>query len=329
MSTDYHDQLDTLLGGLRIDPARRQISLLRTQSVVEYQADALRPTLTGVLYQHFYNAAADRPLTASLSPDTSFEDELSRHNHSVEHFDAPWTVEAIDQAGVIYATKGNWKRTLMAGEYVNDAPRRGPLSVGDALRLLVRAEQRNAQSGFYYVFGQTPGDDSAVLQTRLYFHLKPDGAAPLVSYLTRTLNAYRVPFQFKCLNHPQLYGRQDSAVLYLQKPLVSFVLHKLAEDLPQLAPYLDPSVPLFTRRLAPGLAFAESPPNPGESFGTSRCGLLAQGIANAVDAQQPAEQYTQSIRSVFGQIGLSLDHPYLNPRSQYPYQFPTAFAQNS
>lgn len=326
MPTDYQHQLDTLLSGLRIDPVRRQISLLRTHAVVEYQPDTLRPTLTGLLYQHFYNAADDRPVTAHFTSNASFEDELSRNNHSAERFDLPWIVEAFDQTGVIYATKGNWKRTLFAGEYVYDTPKRSPLQTGDVLRLLVRGEQRDTQSGFYYAFGQTPGDDSTVLQTRLYFHLTSDGAAPLVSYLTRMLNAYQVPFQFKCLNHPDLYGRQDSAVLYLQKPLVSFVLHKLASDLPQLTPYLNPSVPLFTRRLAPGLAFAESPPNPSESFGTSRCGLLAQGIANAVDAQQPAEQYTESIQSVFGQIGLSLDHPYLNPRSRYPYQFPTAFA---
>ena len=58
----------------------------------------------------------------------------------------------------------------------------------------------------------------------------------------------------------------------------------------------------------------------------SRCGLLAQGIANAIDAQRPADAYADSVGAVFNQIGLSLDHPYLNPRSRYPYQFPAAFA---
>ena len=326
MTTDYQRQLDAILSGLRLDPARQQITVLRDQTPIDYQPDTLRPTLTGVLYQYFYNAVEDRPAPTNFTPDASFETELSRNNTSTEGFDLPWTVEAVDQAGVAYATKGNQKRMLFAGEYVHDRPKRGPAQPGDALRLLVRAEQRDAQSGFYYVFGQTPGDDSAVLQTRLYFHLIPNGAAPLVAWLTRTLNTYRVPFQFKCLNHPDLYGRNDSAVLYLQKPFVSFVLHRLADDLPQLESYLKPSVPVFTRRLAPGLAFAESPPNPAESFGTSRCALLAQGIADAVAAGQPADQYAGSVRRVFEQIGLSLDRPYLNPRSFYPYQFPAAFA---
>jgi len=327
MTTPYQQQFDAILNGLDIDPDHHQITLLRDGSVLDYQPATLRPTLTQLLYQHFYTTA-NEPLTSiPLTSDISFEDTLNRANHSKEYFDSPWTVEAVDQAGVAYAAKGNYKRMLFAGEYVYDLPRRGATQEGDVLRLLVRAEQRDAQSGFYYIFGQTPGDDhSTALQTRLYFHLTAEGAAPLVAWLTRMLNTYHVPFQFKCLNQPDLYGRSDSAVLYLQKPFVNLVMQQLADHLPLINPFLHPSIPLFTRLLAPGIAFAESPPNPNESFGMSRCGLLAQGIVNAIEAQAPTDQYFKAVKSVFEQIGLSLDQPYLNPRSQYPYQFPAAFA---
>lgn len=324
MQTRYENQIATILDGLRIDPARHCITLTADGSEVTYQPDSLRSTLTQLIYQHFYCAGETPPPTGSgagVDPD-SFVDALSHANHSREQFDSPWTVAAVDTAGTIYATKGNDRRMLYSGEFVYDQPKRGPAQPGDTLRLLTHAEHRDAQSGFYYVFGQTPGDDSVTLQTRLYFHTSPSGSAPLVAWVTKTLNTYSVPFQFKCLNQPDLYGRTDSAVLYLQKPYVALVLDLLTDAGPILQPHLLPTIPLFTRPITPGVAFAESPPNPNESFGTSRCTLIAQGISTAIENQQPAHSYAAAIRAVFGEVGLSLNHPYLNPRSFYPYPFP-------
>lgn len=322
MQTPYERQLFTILNGLRIDPVRHRITLTADSSEITYPPDTLRTTLTNLIYSRFYCADETSTSGAANPANGSFVEELSRHNHSTERFDAPWTVDTVDAAGGVYATKGNARRMLHAGEFVYDTPKRGPAQPGDTLRLFLHAEHRDAQSGFYYVFGQTPGDDSVTLQTRLYFHTTPDGSAPLVAWVTRTLNAYHVPFQFKCLNHPDLYGRPDSAVLYVQKPRVTLVLDRLVEALPELQPFLLPAVPFFTRPVAPGIAFAESPPNPTESFGTSRCGLIAQGIAKAVENGQPADTWADAVRAVFEQIGLSLEHPYRNPQSHYPYAFP-------
>src|SRR5436305_14389954 len=43
---------------------------------------------------------------------------------------------------------------------------------------------------------------------------------------------------------------------------------------------LKPETPLFTKRLAAGLGFAEDPGN-GESFGMSRCRIVAEGLWSA------------------------------------------------
>lgn len=320
MPTPYEQQLATILNGLRIDPVGRWITLLADGSETIYQPGTLHSTLTNLIYKHFY-CAGEAPTSGEARPvSDSFVEELSRHNHTSERFDAPWTVGTVDAAGTVYATKGNARRMLHAGEFVYDQLKRGPVQPGDTLRLLLYREHRDAQSGFYYVFGQTPGDDSVTLQTRLYFHVSPDGSAPLVAWVTRTLNAYHVPFQFKCLNHPDLYGRPDPAVLYVQKPHITLVLDRLIEALAELRPFLLPTVPPFTRPVAPGIAFAESPPNPVESFGTSRCGLIAQGITKAVENGQPASTWADAVQAVFGQIGLSLEHPYRS--SHYPYAFP-------
>lgn len=325
MKLHYEQQLAGILNGLRIDPEQQQIILVADGSRTDYQPDSLHTTLAGLLYRHFYCASESAVLTSATSAqstDDSFVSELSHHNQSIEQFDLGWSVDTVDTGGIAYAAKGNHRRMLSAGEFVYDMPKRGPVQAGDAVRLLMHREHRDAQSGFYYVFGQTPGDDSIVLQTRLYFHTTPEGSTRLIAWVTQTLNAYRIPFQFKCLNHPDLYGRRDSAVLYLQKPSVNIVLDLLGDALPKLSPYLLSAIPLFTQSIAPGIGFAESPPNPGESFGTSRCGLIAQGIAKAVNNRQDADMYEESIRAVFTQIGLSLEQPYLNPQSHYPYIFP-------
>ncbi len=315
----YTDQLRAILSGLHIDTERQQITIVADGAQTPYQPDTIRQTLAELLYQRFY-CAAETPIVPATSDD-SLLNELSRHNHSRERFDTAWTADAVDMAGLVYATKGNHRRMVYAGEFVYEQAKRGPVGPGDALRLLMYHEQRDAQSGFYFAFGQTPGDDDTTLQTRLYFHTTPEGSCRLLAWVTQTLNDYHIPFQFKCLNHPDLYGRPDSAVLYVQKPYVNLVMTLLADALPDLDAYLQPAVPPFTRLVAPGVAFAESPPNPNESFGTSRCGLLAQAIANAVADGQAADQYEPAIRALFTQIGLSLDRPYCNPDSHYPYQF--------
>ena len=325
MSSYYEHQLRTILSGLRIDPTDCQITLMADGSQTTYRPENLSSTLSGLIYLNFYCATdtSTRPLAQPTdNSDDSFTSELSRHNQSIEQFDAGWTVETVDMAGAPYATKGNARRMIYAGEFVYDAPKRGPVQKGDIVRLLMHREYRDAQSGFYYVFGQTPGEESTVLQTRLYFHATPEGSLSLISWVTKTLNLYRIPFQFKCLNHPDLYGRTDAAVLYLQKPSVNIVLDLLADALPGLAPNLNPAIPLFTKQITPGIGFAESPPNPNESFGTSRCGLIAQGITNAVNEQQATDTYEASVRTVFDKIGLTIEQPYRNPNSQYPYVFP-------
>jgi len=327
MINPYQLQLDRILGGLHIDPAQTRITLLADGAEIACQPATLHPTLTNLIYQRFYCEGDPISHPDDDLPTDSFLNELSRHNHTRPQFNNAWSVTNVDTNGLIYAAKGNDRQLLQTGEYVHEQPKRGPVQIGDTIRLLLPTEECNSTSGFYYVFGQTPGTESMVLQTRLYFHALPEGSKALVSWVTQTLNAFRVPFQFKCLNHPDLYGRCDSAVLYVQKPHLMLIFALLSDFLPLLTPNLLPTVPLFTRLLVPGVAFAESPPNPNESFGTSRCGLIAEGITNAVLAGKPTDDWAASVGEVFERIGLSLHHPYRNPTGQshrpgYPYQFP-------
>jgi hypothetical protein len=84
-----------------------------------------------------------------------------------------------------------------------------------------------------------------------------------------------------------------------------------------LRAWLNAGTPLFARRLADGLGFAE---DPGESFGKDRCKILAEVMAGTLG--KPAEERLEEVRRQFERRGLSLDRPWLNAGSVDRYEFP-------
>ncbi|MBV9788848.1 MAG: hypothetical protein JOZ51_11775, partial [Chloroflexi bacterium] len=91
----------------------------------------------------------------------------------------------------------------------------------------------------------------------------------------------------------------------------------------QVQPRLQPHTPLFTRQLAPGLAFAEEP-GTGESFGMFCCRLVAEGIWHAyLQGTQSISSRLEEIKRRFASHEISLERPYLRSASVDTYEFPT------
>jgi hypothetical protein len=112
-------------------------------------------------------------------------------------------------------------------------------------------------------------------------------------------------------------------VLYVDKRFFRVVSRVLAGVRTEVARHLRPETPLFTKPLAEGLALAEEPYT-GESFGMQRCRILAEGLlgAHAKGLRDDAARLEEVGRH-FSSYGLSLDTPYLNPRSIDQYEFPS------
>ena len=96
--------------------------------------------------------------------------------------------------------------------------------------------------------------------------------------------------------------------------------------LPQLyqavSSHLRPTTPMFTKRLAPGLAVAEDPGD-GRSFGQHRCELVAEGLSRAFqDDRTEFNDLVDSIASRFAEDGLILTRPWLNAGSRVRYAWP-------
>ena len=102
----------------------------------------------------------------------------------------------------------------------------------------------------------------------------------------------------------------------------------MTEFYDEIKPHLNAGVPYFTKKLAPGIAFAENPPQENESFGQSRSRIIAEAIVQAYENQVDKKEWLKLILQNIKKNGMDPDHFHLNADSHYPYQF-SNFQQNS
>jgi hypothetical protein len=310
------------LGGQRI-PVMPQPSA--TGRPVEPQ-HAMIAALQAQLYGAAYNRAFD-PATPLVAPPrfTDMNDDLSRANPGRERWDHGWQVYQALPTGVIQAHKQGRAHLFLPGQYMTAGAAPGsqaPVQPGAVVSVYLAKEMRNFQEGFYIALGEQvqPYYEQASL-VRVYWNIRPDGAAPMVRDLVGRFNRFQVPFRFKCLAYPELYDRFDAGVLFVGRRRWDITALLVAELYPRFAQYMKPEIPSFTKQLAPGLALAEDPGS-GDSFGTSRCRLIAEGVWQAYQRGQHTEDARlDEIAAAFTRAGLSLSHPWLNPGSVDIYDF--------
>ncbi|MGF1576511.1 MAG: lanthionine synthetase LanC family protein [Cyanophyceae cyanobacterium] len=194
------------------------------------------------------------------------------------------------------------------------------LRSGEPLRIKLPKEYLGMSPGFYMAISdQGLMEEEGDQLVRVYWHLMAEGAIPLMASLTTQLNQMGIPFQFKVINDPARYTRCDAAVLYFQQSHYRSVSEILEKIYPDIAAYLRPTTPVFTKVLAPGIGLAEDPGN-GDSFGLNRCGILADGLIRAYEAGvKSVEEKLQIVENQFIEAGLRLTTPYLNSQSQDCY----------
>lgn len=287
---------------------------------------AMIAVMQAQLYGWAYNRPFE-PAKVQQTPQqfTDMNDELSRANPGRERWDHGWQVFHAEPNGLIQAHKHGRTHMFLPGQYMlSGAAPGGQAAVppGTVVSVYLAKEMRNFQDGFYIALGEQvqPYYEQTSL-VRLYWNIRPDGAAPIVRELVGRFNRFQVPFRFKCLAYPQLYDRFDAGVLFVGRRRWDITALLVREIYPLLAQYVRPDVPSFTKRLAPGLALAEDPGS-GDSFGTSRCRLVAEGVFHAY--QQGLQTETarlDAIAAAFTRAGISLEQPWLNPGSVDVYDF--------
>ena len=255
--------------------------------------------------------------------DRDMYNPLTAANTSRARVDDNWLVTEIDPAGAVSVSKYGVVRRIPPTEIFPDsgAATQGsarpapPARLGQLVTILLPREYPE-QGGFYFAFGETVASSlESRPAVRFYWSIPVSGAVPLLAALTHTLNSKAIPFVFKCPRRSTAYRRFDSGTLFVGKPWVTATASALPKVYEAVADLLRPEVPLFTRLLRPGLSFAEDPGG-NESFGMSRCRLLAEGLWTAfVEGAHGTQAGVDVVGRHLLQNGIELSRPYLNPWS--------------
>lgn len=270
------------------------------------------------LYRYFYctggrviEATESRPARASAAYVTA----LSAANAGEGSWQDDWIVDSSSGKQLV-ASRNGLRVLLEDGDtYVlHQAP-----SGQKTISVHAAKEMRYACPGYYLALGNAGGGGHPASTLRWYWNVTPLGAIEVVRILTECLNKEEIPFQLKALNDPSRYSRCDSVVLYTQKGNYAALAPLIEATHRQIEVHARVLVPAFTKWLAPGLAIAEDPGN-GESFGSHRCKLLAEGI---VRARQGGHRTISAERAFindhFTASGLDITHPFLSAGSADHY----------
>ncbi len=288
------------------------------------QDDAAKLAVT--LYERCYTASIfdseemqPAPLRSRLGKKSDdLTPVLEAANRSRASWDEGWTIEQILSGGRVLARKGGAARAFLPGEYLTHRGIGSGPKAGAMVSVFSAPGSAELQAGFYYAFGETVSEYGEDEQTiRFFWNITSDGAPRLMEMITQALNRFQVPFRFKCASRISDYPRRDAAVLYLHAryyPIGALVVEAVHA---QVSAWLGPGTPLFAKRLADGLAFAE---DPDESFGENRSKILA--AAMVASRGKSLDERRAAVRRAFEERGLALDQPWLNPESVERYQFP-------
>jgi len=294
-------------------------------------ADPLVRAVQAKLYDRCYARRADNQVSNATQgqisgqlSDPDFAARLMAANAGREHWDKGWAIHQFGSNGQAFVRKGDRERVAMPGSFIFDGiPGMAP-QIGATVSLRAPHDTFDAQPGYYFAFGNALDElaDQLTL-VRLYFNCSPESAVLLMGELTAALNRFQAPFQLKTPATPALYGRTDAAVLYLGAryfPITARIVASALDKVP-----VETATPLFTKRLWPGVGAAVEPGS-GESFGSHRCRLTAEGIVDGwrQGGAQETPKRMAAVAARFAAAGLDVQRPWLGPGGVDPFTVPEA-----
>ncbi len=276
--------------------------------------------LAAILYNRCYTASILEPTlsTATFSGADDLTPLLAAANQGRPAWDEGWRIDQLLDGGRIVARKGGAARAFLPGEYLTYCGIGSGPAAGAVVTVFIPSGSAELQPGYYHAFSEAVGELEENEQVvRFFWNVSAEGAPRLMETITREWNRFQIPFRFKCVNRVSQYPRLDAGVLYLHRryyPICALLLESIYS---RVSAWLYPGTPLFAKRLAKGLAFAE---DPGESFGENRSKILA--AAMVASRGKSVEAKLEEVAQQFQQRGLSLDQPWLNQGSIDRYEFP-------
>jgi hypothetical protein len=315
-----HADFDAVLDAVEIQSllaytVRGVPRLLHDAPVPADGSPVLPAALESDLYAHLYTRPTSSQGTADLLAQRDFVAALSAANCGHGAWEPHWLIGEVDEDGRIAVTKDGLTFWVPPTRL---RPRGERAIPGEFCRVHIAKEIRGLMPGFYLAIGDSDEDDrrdDVEPPLRLYWHLTAGAAAGYMAAVTTHLNSAAVPFRTKVLNDPAAYRRADAGVVYFSRRHFDKVHDAVGAIFEAIHGGLRPEVPLFTKRLAPGLGLAEDPGN-GLSFGQHRCRLVARALWSAFERRESGRHARAAvIADTFADAGLQPICPYLEPGS--------------
>ena len=277
---------------------------------------ALVNAVAGCLYENYYCTGGATPYADRAGHDSAPFSAFTRAILAANRTAIAWTemkVLRVTQSAVVtsfggipvYTSRGSPLLRTVNGDEI-------PIAEESAFPGVVLSGAKSwslsTSVGFIMFIGRREPTGRPPMQ-RVYWNLKPSGAAAFVASATDQFNRRRVPFRLKVLADAQLYDRRcDAGVMYLNLASEA-ACESIADTYRDIGHQLSDGVPALTFGIVPGLAVAENPPE-GASFGMHRCELIAEACVQAAEGDGSADTRQAKIESTFNAAGLDLGNPH-------------------
>ena len=233
-----------------------------------------------------------------------------------DRFEAGWRARRVSTHGRAEAVRGERDARRRTAATTSSPPGRDcAREPGDELALLARED--TVENGFWMTFfgdwerGGEGGRHAAVLA-----RLRRGGARARPRALRRCCSTRGRPRRSRPRSAPTASARADAVVTYLPPPTFTALVGRGSRrSRPTLRGGLRDPPPRLARRLARGVAAAEGRAG-AESFGQSRCRLVAAALADAGAATPRGRAHP---RAASRRAGLDPDRPHLEPGSRERY----------
>jgi class II lanthipeptide synthase len=301
-------------------PLKRAVrAALAPPAAREYLVGRLARELYGSFYVHGLPRPQSPDDALPDGPDPAFVKALSDANAGTGRWEHGWRVVEVVGVGAVVAERDGLRLRMDASDH--RPADGGSLAPGAALSARLPKELPAVSPGFYLAPGDAAGAvDPAAIEVRVYFNVTQAGALPLLATATRLLNAHRLSFSIKLVNHPARYSRCDAGVLYLDHGDFASARASLRALVAACAPHLRAETPALTKPLAHGVGIGEHRRALGASFGIGRCRLLAEGIVDAHEQRFTVlADRVDAVARRFALHGMDLDVPYLVSRARDDY----------
>ncbi|KGU92799.1 lanthionine synthetase C-like family protein [Burkholderia pseudomallei MSHR4377] len=282
----------------------RESSLIRA-TIQEIEIPKIIDSLTDEFYFHHYAASGKIPPFHGQYPDRKeFIQELIRRNGRHDTWDENWKIASTESDSLIVQ-----KHNCLFRCHSDDVRNVRDLYGDIYCSVRVPSELRSLIPGYFTVSNSWIGGSAGARIVRFYLNLSVATVPYIFEYLTRRMRSIDAPFRFKVLSNPREFVRCDAGVLYVPDSILSEILPILTDCLQEFGESLREDVPLFTKKLAPGLSWAIDP-GTGTSFGRHRCRIIAEAVCVAFKTKVPTHEQFHLVLSAFLRAGVDPRRPY-------------------